>query len=412
MGEKEMFVELHIIQNFAPSCLNRDDTNAPKECEFGGYRRARISSQCLKRAIRLKFKDDHLLSENELGMRSKLLIEEVAKTLVAKGKNHEQSVAAVKATLAAVKISADEKNVTQYLLFLGKDEMNQLAELVLKHWDELVKISASAAPEEPKSEEGVQSEKIAEKGKTSGKDKKKAAKNALPADVVKGVKELLHKGKSVDVGLFGRMLADSPDFNIDGACQVAHAISTHKVSMEMDFYTAVDDLQKEEDSGAGMMGTVEFNSACFYRYSLIDTKQLEKNLQNSKDLVKKAISAYVRGSVEAIPTGKQNSMAAHNPPSFVLVIVREKNQPISLANAFAKPVSVFGSSEKDMVQKSIEQLSDYLGTVTTMYGKEGIKLATYAMLGKAETKEITEIGGKKAGSIDDMIKALEGVMGP
>ncbi len=167
------------------------------------------------------------------------------------------------------------------------------------------------------------------------------------------------------------MLADLPGKNIDGAAQVAHAISTHAVEFEFDFYTAVDDLNTEEETGAGMMGTVEYNSATFYRYTNVDVSQLTKNLQGDADLADATLRAYAEAFLTALPTGKQNSFAAQNPPSFAVAIVRDKGR-WSLANAFVNPVP---TRKGDLVGKSIASLTDYWGRLSGMYGADGI-LAT------------------------------------
>src|SRR5262249_33379271 len=147
----------------------------------------------------------------------------------------------------------------------------------------------------------------------------------------------LDGGRAADLALFGRMIANLPERNVEAACQVAHAISTNKMEMEFDFYTAVDDLKPEDTAAAHMLGTVEFHSACFYRYANVDTTQLLTNLGRDADLARGTLQAFLRASVAAIPTGKQNSMAAHNPPSLVLIVVRERGQ-WNLANAFLKPI--------------------------------------------------------------------------
>jgi len=384
-----MFVELHMIQNFAPSCLNRDDTNAPKDCEFGGYRRARISSQCLKRSMRKQFEADGSIDQKNLGIRTKHVIEEIVRLLKAKGKDETQAEKVARAVLSSMKIAADDAGKTQYLLFLGREDMGRLADLCIKHWDALVKAGeAPAAAGEEK----------------SGKDKKKAAKAAIPAEVANEATKVLTSSTAVDVALFGRMLADSPDFNIDAACQVAHAMSTHKVNMEMDFFTAVDDIQVKEESGAGMMGTVEFNSACFYRYSVISLKQLLDNLGGNKKLAQDAIAAFIKAAVAAIPTGKQNSMAAHNPPSFVMVVVRKSGQPVSLANAFAQPVSIFSAKDTSIIGESVSQLITYHTNINAMYGKDGIVLTAACQIdGKKLPDDV-----KVCKNIDELVGAVVG----
>jgi len=362
-----MLIELHLLQNFAPSCLNRDDTNTPKDCEFGGHRRARISSQCIKRAIRRYFGTQQLLPAEHLAERSKRLIGAIVARLQEQGRPADDAATRVKAALASVKLSADEANDTQYLLFLGRQEIAGLAKLVHQHWDAL-----AAAP-------AVES--TAESGKGKGKNKKQQkaeAKEAVPVEVANQVKALFTGGKAADVALFGRMLADQADLNVDAACQVAHALSTNKVSMEMDFFTAVDDLkQRTDDAGAGMLGTVEFNSACFYRYANIDFDQLTNNLQDDRELARQTVRAFLTGSIHAIPSGKQNTFAAHNPPALVFAVVRERGL-FSLANAFEKPVRP--DHQGSLEQNSIRELGIYWGRLNRMYDGSAVKLAKVCLL--------------------------------
>jgi CRISPR system Cascade subunit CasC len=166
------------------------------------------------------------------------------------------------------------------------------------------------------------------------------------------------------------MITDLPKTNIYGACQVAHALSTHKVSVEFDYYTAVDDLAPREEPGAGMLGTVEFNSACFYRYANVNLAKLRENLQGDGELAGAAVSAFVRAAVLAIPTGKQNSMAAHNPPSLVFGLLREHGL-WSLANAFVRPVEP--TPQESLVAASIRALDTYWGRLVAVYGADGLR---------------------------------------
>lgn len=353
-----MILELHILQNFAPSNLNRDDTGSPKDCEFGGHRRARISSQCFKRAIRQSFKEQKLIDESKLASRTKRLVDEITRRLKDRGKNEEEARRVVENILNGVKLTVKDDGKTQYLLFLGADEIDAIAGLCLEHWKALVTITAPALNEE----NGAK--------KAKAKDAKKAGADAVPPEIKKAMLDVLNGGKAADLALFGRMLADLPDKNVHAASQVAHAISTNKASMEFDFYTAVDDLRPDDNQGSDMLGTVEFNSACFYRYANVDVKQLIKNLGGDSELASKTIQAFIHAAVTAIPTGKQNSMAAQNPPSFVLAVARDAGL-WSLANAFVKPVRPKG--ESDLVEESIKALDGYWGDLARMYGKDQIK---------------------------------------
>ncbi len=342
-----MFVEVHMLQNFAPSNLNRDDTGSPKECEFGGYRRARISSQAIKRAVRGEFRKQRLLPPEQLGVRTKLLSGALADRLAARGRDREVAQAVAERVIQSMGLDFDDKakgQKTEYLLFLGEAEIDALAALANDHWDTL---AANAAP-------------------TTGK---KGEKDEATRSLGEQAKAMLDGGRAADVALFGRMLADLPGLNVDAAAQVAHAISTNRVSMEFDFYTAVDDLKPEDTEGAGMMGVVEFNSACFYRYANVDVDQLRRNLGGDPELVRQTLEAFLRAVKAAIPTGKQNSMAAQNPPSFILAVVRDAGL-WSLANAFVKPVAP--DRDGDLVERSQRRLDDYWGRLTRAYGTQGI----------------------------------------
>lgn len=331
-----LFLDFHLIQNFVPSNLNRDDTGAPKDAIFGGQRRARVSSQCWKRATRLAVSQHALLPEASRGIRTKklkaLLLERLS------GHDTEQAGAKIEVALAAAGLKLKDDGKTEYLLFLGESEVAAFAALIAQHWDELA----------------VGSEK---KGK-------KDAKASLPPEIVKKAKALLDGGKAVDVALFGRMLADLPSVNQDAACQVAHAISTHRVEREFDYFTAVDDRPDEDETGAGMIGQVEFNSATFYRYAALDVHKLLANLQQDGDLALSAIAAFAEAMVRAIPSGKQNSFAAHNPPEFIGICLRHA-VPLNMANAFERPVAP--RADKALTAQSVEALAAYEKKVAPVY---------------------------------------------
>jgi len=331
-----LFLEFHLIQNFAPSNLNRDDTGAPKDAIFGGQRRARISSQCVKRAIRLTASEYNLLPSENRGIRTKKLQTLLLEKLGDRDLEEAKGKIAVALSAAGLKLKDDGK--TEYLLFLGENEIAAFAGLVRQHWDDL------PAGGEKKS--------------------KKDSKAAMPTEIVKQAKTLLNGGKAVDVALFGRMLADLPAVNQDAACQVAHAISTHRVEREFDYFTAVDDKGEEDETGAGMIGQVEFNSATFYRYAVLDVNKLRTNLQDDRELTLFSVAAFTEAIVRAIPTGKQNSFAAHNPPEFIGVSLRHAS-PLNLANAFERPI--VSRAGKSLTQQSVEQLAAYEDQLATAY---------------------------------------------
>ena len=343
-----LFIETHIIQNFAPCNLNRDDTGAPKDAIFGGFRRARISSQCLKKSVRDMARRDALVPAANMGLRTKKLAANITEALpqhrISDDEAKQEALLRVERGLASVGIVLDDKGLSQYLIFLGRKEVEQLAAVVDTHWDVLL----------PAKEEG-------------GKEKKgkKGAKDAFPKEVQVHMRKALDGGKAVDVALFGRMLADLPDANADAACQVAHAISTHKVDREFDYFTAMDDLATAEETGAAMIETTEFNSACLYRYAAIDLAKLRSNLGGDEELVRAGLAAFVKASVLAVPTGKQNAFAAHNPPEFVGLALRN-GAPRSLANAFQSPI--WPRKDASLSMLSAAALAQYESKLSAAYG--------------------------------------------
>jgi CRISPR system Cascade subunit CasC len=353
--------EFHVLQNFAPSNLNRDDTGAPKDAVFGGVRRARISSQCAKRAIRLMFNQHQLIGSGLLADRTKRVFSRIDALLAERGRSDNAKV--IEAALAVIdlklkKKSADAEPQTEYLLFIGREEVGSLVAAIDEHYDQL----AGGKPD-------------------------KAAKNAIES--------CLGSSNAVDVALFGRMLADRKDFNVDAAAQVAHAISTHRVDRDVDFFTAVDDFAPLDEAVSGMLGTVEFNSSCFYRYAKVDLDLLERNLGHHADMLLSTVTALLEGVVRAVPSGKQNTFAAHNPPAFVAVSVR-RGMPVSLANAFERPVSP-GEHASGLTAASVARVEDYAATLSRAYGD--IPLTALDLTGAwkgARVESLAELGGHLA----------------
>jgi len=342
-------IEIHVLQNFAPSNLNRDDTGAPKDAFFGGTRRGRVSSQCGKRAVREYFK-----AENEayFAFRTKRVIDSLVQRIEPKIKSHssysaenlEKAISAAINCVGAgdkkVKVEKDKKNgqkKTDVLLFLSEAEIDALAAAIESNFDALLK----------------------------AKVENEVAKFVTDAIDGKESKSRL----SLDIALFGRMLAVMPEKNQNAACQVAHAISTHVVEREFDFYTAVDDLKPEDTAGADMMGTIEFNSACYYRYAVVDWEKLAANLQGDADLAAKGLRVFLEGFVLAEPTGKQNSFAAHNPPEFVAVSVCRDAAPRNLANAFE--TAIRAKPSESLTRKSAEALAAKASVLDTAYPRKG-----------------------------------------
>lgn len=341
-----LFIEFHAIQNMAPSCLNRDDTGAPKDAMFGGSRRARVSSQCLKRAARQMFSKSQLLNEDELGIRTRNIVQLISKKLAEQGE--PDAISAIETALKAVDLSVksreDATPQTEYLLFLSQTGVAQLTDVIKANMAELT------------------SEKL-----------KKDPKKHLKGDLKKKIGECISRSRAVDIALFGRMLADRKDFNVDAAAQVAHAISTNSITRESDFFTAVDDFTQAQEADAGMLGTVEFNSSCLYRYAAVNLDQLIKNLGHDQDLAYKGVEAFLQAAAMAIPSGKQNTFAAHTLPEFVGIAVHN-TQPISLANAFQKPVRPT-EHKNGLAAASVVRLQNEVNKLTEAYSlKLGLRV--------------------------------------
>ncbi|MEW6093464.1 MAG: type I-E CRISPR-associated protein Cas7/Cse4/CasC [Chloroflexota bacterium] len=357
-----MFIELHILQNFAPSNLNRDDTGNPKDTDFGGVRRARISSQCIKRAIR---REDIFAKTTavELADRTKWLTRLIAKPLIEAGKDEQQAWAVSEAFANELGIGTEKDKKTEQpkskvLLYLSKSEIAEIVAAFQEKWDDVV---------------------------STLKDGKSPALKPIVSEWVKAFK---NRTSAPDIALFGRMLAEKPDLNLDAACQVAHAISTHRVSMDLDYYTAVDDLQQDDETGAGMIGVTAFDSATYYRYARIGWDQLVKNLKDDKALAKKTVEGFLRAAITAVPTGKQNTFAAQNPPDFLLGVARKDGVAWSLANAFETPVKA--DRDGGYLKPSIRALDAYWVRLTKIYGGEGVTPAVLCLPEDAPLESLKE----------------------
>jgi len=345
-------VEVHLIQTVPPANLNRDDTNSPKDALFGGVRRARISSQSQKRAVRQFFSGLPLLRPEERAVRTKRLVDALVERF--RDRPAEETRAVAIAALGSLGLGFDDKHPdrTQYLLFLGQREIDRLADKLREHWDDLRALASAM-------------QRADEKG--TGKPQKEDFAKKAPKAIKDALARVLDGGKAADIALFGRMLADRPELGKDAACQVAHAISTHRVDREFDFYTAVDERQPREETGADMMGDVEYYTATFYRYADINLGLLLDNLEGDADLASRAVAAFLRAFVLTLPSGKQNTFAAHSLPQFVAFLVRKDGMPRNLAAAFEKPV--FPRDDKSLTGASVEALMQYWQRLDQAYGR-------------------------------------------
>jgi CRISPR system CASCADE complex protein casC len=303
------FIDIHALQTIPPSNINRDDTGSPKSAFFGGIQRQRVSSQAWKSVIRRDF-ESHL-DRSKLGVRTRLIADEVVARILSSAPEFDadsaedavvQAFTAVGNSKKHVKLERQEgdkrisdRAVSNAALFLSNQQIDKLAQAIIE----------------------ANGEKIPPKQ----------------------VKEILNTEHGIEIALFGRMVAEAADFNVDAACQVAHALSVHGSEPDFDYYTAVDDVVRASDdaTGAGMIGTVEMASSTFYRYANINLDALNANLGDASVSVE-ATLAFVRAFIESMPTGKQNSFAARTLPDAVIVTVRN-DRPISYVNAFEKAIT-------------------------------------------------------------------------
>lgn len=308
-------IDIHALQTLPPSLINRDDTGAPKSAVYGGVPRQRVSSQAWKRAIRKYFESE--IDAESVGDRSKRLPEKIAR----KVQEHEgwdaeraQKEVAELFKAAGIKTEVDAKRIkalkdseetteeelaaaqypqTKYLLFLSPHQVERAAEAIIAADGEKIK-----------------------------------KKDAL---------EILDTQHSVDMALFGRMVADDAAYNVDAAVQVAHALGIHASAPEFDYFTAVDDLAEEgEETGAGMIGTVQMMSSTLYRYATVNLDGLTQNLDSAENAKQAAVN-FVDAFIKSMPTGKINTFANQTMPELIYIAVRD-TRPVSLVTAFEEPV--------------------------------------------------------------------------
>jgi CRISPR system Cascade subunit CasC len=325
------YIDVHVLQTVPPSNLNRDDAGSPKQATYGGVRRARVSSQAWKRATRREFVEQ--VDEASLGTRTKRISTLLADRIAERGGIDVEAATRIATTmLTDLAIKPGKKAAeTAYLLFFGRPQLERLVDPFVGDLARLATLDDAALAEE-----------------LSGVSARAA----------------LGEGHPIDVALFGRMVADIPGLNVDAATQVAHAISTHAVDTEFDYYTAVDDENTKDETGAGMIGTVEFNSSTLYRYATVGLHQLAENLGGDVEATVEALRVFLTAFATSMPTGHQNSFAHRTPPNLVTVVVRH-DQPVNLVSAFENPVRTVNDG---LVSESIGRLSEELRLASENWG--------------------------------------------
>ncbi|CAJ36458.1 type I-E CRISPR-associated protein Cas7/Cse4/CasC [Methanocella arvoryzae] len=388
-------IEIHMIQNHAPCNLNRDDTGSPKDCMFGGIRRSRISSQSIKRSIRMSpiFKEE--MKGIELANRTRRLPELVKAKLISDGIDEKMAaIAAEKATGFGTKDGKEREEDlnTAQTMFITQSDVDAVA--------------------------SVMKDAILKAGNP------KAFKDMKAADLQKAAELKGWRPVTPDLALFGRMITSDAFMDIEASMQVAHAISTNKMDHEFDYFTAVDDLQKSSDGpGADMIGDVQFNSACYYKYFSLDYDALIQNLaglkpgdnateadkkayaeslENAKKVAAITITAFLKAAIYTTPSGKQNSFAAHQLPSAVLVEIRPTKTPVSYANAFVDPARP--RNGVDMVEDTLNKFVKHVELQTEKFNLRSTRRLWFVAGDKALA------GTETCQTINDLISGINSAL--
>lgn len=340
-----MLLEMHMLKNYPPVNLNRDDSGAPKSCMFGGVARSRVSSQCLKRSWRTSPLLAQAVGAEHMGIRTRQLPQLVAEKLTELGVSSDY-VEAIFSKLSGFgnKDGSENKegNYTAQIIFYAPEDIQTVAEAIQE------KLADCATLKEVKA--------------LKAKELQEAVKGADVRPI------------TLDMALFGRMVTSNAFRDVEAAMQVAHAISTNKLNMESDYFTAMDDLLSGatmEESGSAMIGDTDYNSACYYLYASLDTDILRDNLKYTEDsetLIRTAIPALVRTMALTNPSGKQNSFAGNVLPSAILIELKDEKVPVSMVNAFARPVKPDWENDYDLVKGSIKALAEQVDDIQNGFG--------------------------------------------
>ena len=372
-------IELHILQSFPVTCLNRDDLGAPKSARFGGVERARVSSQCWKRAVR-EFAHE---AKPELfgASRSKILGPAIDKAAKELGADDRLAAAVKEIVLEAMNKDEKRADMVKTLFFFSPESLKNVVRPLVTEGDKKLPGEIVEAL-------------------LSGDDKKikKAKKDAekISKDLLKAFGEKV--SDAADIALFGRMVADDASQTVEGAALFSHALSTHAVRSELDFFSAVDDEKKNaDDAGAGQIGQIEYSSACYYRYIGVNLDLLAKSNLFDQAQMKSVLENFIRATILANPSARKNSMFGQGLPSYVLAVKRS-GQPLSLANAFENPVK----SEKDggYIAPSVGRLESEWKMMEETFGIKADVLC------KLDPKKIGTVDNISALSIDKLIEQL------
>ncbi|RKN10997.1 type I-E CRISPR-associated protein Cas7/Cse4/CasC [Streptomyces radicis] len=386
------FIDVHVIQSVPFANLNRDDTNSVKTVRYGNAQRTRVSSQSWKRATRQKFQEEigeRALRTRRIGERVTRELEERGwpKPLARRAGAHVAAGSSIKFELAKEKPTekngADDgvakkdaravvpnKVLTNALVYVPETAVRQLAGIAEEHREEL----------------------------ESAKDIKKASdKSVLPQATIDGVL----KARNGVINLFGRMLAEVDDAGVDGAVQVAHALTTHETDVEFDYFSAVDDLTQEwnDATGSGHMGHGQYSAGTFYRFATIDLPELASNIGDDIESIRELTGAFLAAFVESLPQAKKNSTAPHTIPGVIHLAVRS-DRPLSFAAAFEKPVA--STRGAGFEAPSVDQMTKYAGAANKMLGNGRLLASGWVSVGHDDLENL----GEQYEGISDLVEAV------
>ena len=371
-------LEFHILQSFPVTCLNRDDVGAPKTAVVGGTTRARVSSQCWKRQVRLAMRDFGVT----LGIRTKLIGELIAQACNEIGATPEQAQACgIKIEQIFIKNNKNDKKIKKSKSVNKDEQITEDVEADEAESSEKTDTLLFLSPKEVAIlAEAFKANKFNPDAVIKQKDAKKQAKE---------VEDLIGKTESsidaLDIALFGRMVAQAAKLNIEAAASFAHAISTHKVTNEVEFFTALDD--KSEEPGSAHMGSLEFNSATYYRYVSLDVGQLWQTLAGQN--IPEAVESFIKALFVAVPSARQTTQSGASPWEFARVFVR-KGQRLQVP--FETAVK---SQNGGFLEPSKNEMRDYLEKKEKLAGSLFGKIVSF------------DFGEKAEFNIDELIKSIK-----
>lgn len=358
-----MFLQIHFLTSYHATLLNRDDAGLAKRIVFGGAPRLRVSSQCQKRHWR-----EWLTQQTDLpsGIRSRhIFSRELKRRLVDAGVEEDTAHSLIFHLANGIFRAAGEKDAIdkqtlnmKQPIFFGKPEIDYMFSLL--------KEAADTGDEQ-------------------------SAKSYLDAKLKSGRQNftamvraagLQHPVEGLESALFGRFVTSDILSRVDAPVHVAHAFTTHALETEVDFFTVVDDLLQDDETGAAHANDTELGAGIFYGYVAVDVPLLVSNLtgcepsawkEENHDGAKDVLNLLVHAIATVSPGAKLGATAPYARAECV-VLESGTGHPRSLANAFLHPIRP-GANGRHPMDQSVEALGEYLTKLEDMYGQGDEKRA-------------------------------------